>query len=161
MPTKRPPETGTVEVLREIQESLRDLSSELARLNQLVGEQVDLQPVDLGVLDLVSRHGPISPSRLVEMLGIHPATLTGVLDRLSDGGWVERRADPEDRRRITVVALRQRGGELARLYRPMSTSIAEICSTFTPAQLETIRGFLVQIVEAGGNAILIAGTPEK
>lgn len=137
----------------EIQQALRDLSGELGRLNQAVGSQVDLKGVDLVVLDVVGRKGPISPSQLAGSLGIHPATLTGILDRLEEGGWVERQADPTDRRRIAIAVIRRRGAEIARLYRPMSEAIVEICSSYSPTQLQTIRDFLQRAAEAGRHAV--------
>lgn len=65
------------------------------------------------------------------------------------GGWVARGPDPRDRRRLQVTALRDRAAELTRLYGPMSRSIAKICASYTPAELDTIHGFLQRIAEAG------------
>jgi MarR family len=39
-------------------------------------------------LDLITRHGPLSPSAPARRAGLHPATMTGILDRLERGGWV-------------------------------------------------------------------------
>ena len=75
---------------RQLKDSLRDLGTQLAQLNHSVGARLDLKPTDLGCLDLISRHGPISPSALARRTGLHPATMTGVLDRLERGGWIER-----------------------------------------------------------------------
>ncbi len=64
-----------------IKESLRDLRVQLALLNHQVGAKVELKDVDLDCLDLVSRHGPLNPTALARRAGLHPATLTGILDR--------------------------------------------------------------------------------
>lgn len=134
--------------IRRIQESLRDLVAAMEGLNQAVSGLVSLRPVDLEVLDVVDREGPLSPRDLVRRLSIHPATLTGVLDRLEEGGWVERLADPSDRRRVVVRALRKRGRELRRLYGPMARSLAEICADFSPSELEAIGEFLDRATDA-------------
>ena len=76
-----------------IKESLRDLSIQLSLLNHHVGVQLDLKDVDLDCLDLVSRHGPLSPTALARRAGLHPATMTGILDRLERAGWVARDRD--------------------------------------------------------------------
>src|SRR5487761_1840843 len=47
-----------------IKESLRELSNQLALLNRRVSAQVDLRDTDLDCLELVARHGPLSPSAL-------------------------------------------------------------------------------------------------
>jgi DNA-binding MarR family transcriptional regulator len=39
---------------------------------------------------------------LVSEIGLPPSTLTGILDRLTEGGWLSREADPEDRRAVVV-----------------------------------------------------------
>ncbi len=59
-----------------IRESLRDMSIQLSLLNHQVGGQLDLKGTDLECFDLISRHGPLSPSALARRAGLHPATCT-------------------------------------------------------------------------------------
>ena len=73
-----------------IKESLRELSIQLSLLNHHVGARVDLKDADLDCLDFINRHGPLSPSALARRAGLHPATMTGIIDRLERGGWVAR-----------------------------------------------------------------------
>jgi DNA-binding MarR family transcriptional regulator len=77
--------------------SLRDLGAQLSLLNHSVGARLELKATDLECLDLITGHGPLSPSALARRAGLHPATLTGILDRLERGGWIERGRDPSDR----------------------------------------------------------------
>jgi DNA-binding MarR family transcriptional regulator len=46
--------------------------------------------------------GHASPSALAADLGISGAGMTGRLDALEKAGWIRRRADPDDRRRVGV-----------------------------------------------------------
>src|SRR5260221_14620217 len=85
---------------RAVKESLRDLGTQLSQLNNSVGSRLDLKATDLGCLDLISRYGPISPSALAKRAGLHPATMTGVLDRLESGGRVENGRDPSSQPRV-------------------------------------------------------------
>ena len=78
----------------EIKESLRDLSIELSLLNRQVVTRIDLKDGDLPCMELIARQGPLSPSALARRAGLHPATVTGILDRLERGGWVVRERDP-------------------------------------------------------------------
>jgi DNA-binding MarR family transcriptional regulator len=50
------------------------------------------------VLAYLARSEGSSQAALAEMLDIEPITLVRLLDRLEEAGWVERRADPDDRR---------------------------------------------------------------
>src|SRR6266480_2276351 len=99
-----------------IKQSLRALSIQLSLLNHQVGAHAGLNDVDLDCLDLVARHGPLSPSALAQRAALHPATMTGILDRLERGGWVVRERDPSDRRAVVVRVLPDRYGDLLRLY---------------------------------------------
>lgn len=138
--------------VRRVQEAVRDLAAEMGRLNYAVGLRVALRPGDLEVLDAVARFGPVSPTWLTDNLAIHPATLTGVLDRLEAGGWTQRRPDPGDRRRVLIHALSDRGGELRRLYGPMASALAELCADYSPTELAAILDFLQRARRAGEDA---------
>jgi DNA-binding MarR family transcriptional regulator len=132
-----------------IKESLRDLRNQLSLLNHQVGARVELKNVDLDCLELLDRHGPLSPSALARRAGLHPATMTGILDRLERGGWVARERDPDDRRAVVVRTRRERGAELFRLYAGMSASIDQICARYTDAELELLAEFLRRTTDAG------------
>ena len=137
-----------------IKDTLRDLNNQLSLLSHHVGMRVDLKDVDLDCLDLIDRHGPLSPSALAKRAGLHPATVTGILDRLQRGHWIIRERDPEgpDRRAVTVRVLRERGRELYRLYGGMNTSLDDICAGYTDTQLEVVADFLHRTTDAGRTA---------
>jgi DNA-binding MarR family transcriptional regulator len=135
-----------------IKQSLRALSIQLSLLNHQVGAQVGLNDVDLDCLDLIARHGPLSPSALAQRAALHPATMTGVLDRLERAGWIARDRDPSDRRAVVIRPLRDRNAELARLYSGMSSSMSEICAGYEDKELEVLADFLRRTVEAGRKA---------
>jgi DNA-binding MarR family transcriptional regulator len=135
-----------------IKGSLRDLSNQLSLLNHHVGARVELKDADLDCLDLVNRHGPLSPSALARRAGLHPATMTGVLDRLQRGGWIAREPDPADRRAVTVRALRSRNAELFGLYEGMNAAMDDICAGYTDAELELLGDFLRRTTSAGRHA---------
>ncbi len=150
--TDSPAPRGRRQLTSSIKQSLRALSIQLSLLNHQVGARAGLNDVDLDCLDLVNRHGPLSPSALAERAALHPATLTGILDRLERGGWVARERSPSDRRSILVRALRDRNAELVRLYSGMNSSMTEICARYGDAELEVLADFLRRTVDAGRSA---------
>ncbi|SIM52178.1 MarR family transcriptional regulator [Micromonospora cremea] len=133
----------------EIKSSLRDLRNQLSMLNRQVGIQLDLKDIDMDCLDLISRHGPLSPSTLARRAGLHPATVTGILDRLERAGWIARERDPADRRAVTVRALPDRGKEVYRLFSGMNSAMDSICADYDEEQLKLLADFLRKSTDAG------------
>ena len=137
-----------------VRESLRELTRQLSLLNHQVGTRLDIRDIDLECLDLIAKHGPVSPSALAKRAGLHPATMTGILDRLERGGWISRDRDPDatDRRAVTIRLRRERGAEVLGLYSGMNTSLEQICAGYTDAELELLAGFLRRTTDAGRQA---------
>lgn len=135
-----------------IKQSLREMNAELAVLNHRVSASVELRDVDRACLDLISRTGATSPSALAQRMGLHPATTTGILDRLEAGGWITRQRDPNDRRAVLVELDRTRLNDLVERYTGMNAALDEICARYDPGQLEAIADFLARSAEAGQRA---------
>jgi DNA-binding MarR family transcriptional regulator len=136
---------------RAVKESLRDLGAQLSLLNHSVGTRLDIKDADLECLDLITRYGPLSPSALARRAGLHPATMTGILDRLERGGWIERGRDPADRRGVVVQAARGRGAEILRLYlvdSGMNTALDQICAGYDDTDLQLLADFLHRTADA-------------
>ena len=132
-----------------IKDSLRELNSQLSVLNHHVGARLELRDVDLGCLELLARHGPLSPGALARHAGLHPATMTGIVDRLERAGWVARDRDPADRRAVLIRPLRDRGAELFRLYAGMNTAMDQVCAGYSDEELTLLAGFLRRTTTAG------------
>ncbi|MGB9776466.1 MAG: MarR family winged helix-turn-helix transcriptional regulator [Anaerolineae bacterium] len=79
------------------------------------------------------------------------ASMTGIVDRLLEGGLVERRRDPEDRRSV-VVALTQEGARVLEQVRAdRRQTLEQLLRLLSPedrAQLHAILDKLLEGVEA-------------
>jgi DNA-binding MarR family transcriptional regulator len=135
-----------------VRESLRDLSIHLSLLSHRIGGRLDLKGADLQCLDLIDRYGPLSPSTLARRAGLHPATMTGIIDRLERGGWITRERDPSDRRGVVVRAVPSRRAEVLRLASGMNAAVAQICAGYQDGELEAIASFLRRTADAGRTA---------
>src|SRR3954466_3496959 len=120
-----------------IRDSLRELRIQLALLNYRVGSQVELKDAERDMLDMLDTYGPLSPSALARRAGMHPATMTGVLDRLERGGWIVRERDPNCRRAGLVRVLRDRYANLLRLFSGMSSWMNKLSTVFSEKTLYT------------------------
>jgi DNA-binding MarR family transcriptional regulator len=136
------------------------MRSELALLNRRISARLELRDGDLDCLELVARLGPVGPSALARAAGVHPATMTGVLDRLEKGGWLARERDPNDRRSVVLRVKPERVGEVFALYSGMNAALDEICATFTDTELKVIANFLDQTATAGHTATRALDEPE-
>lgn len=72
---------------------------------RLLGKRFDQRARALGltraqcqVLVHLVRHEGINQARLAEVMELEPISLARLIDRMEQAGWVERRADPSDRR---------------------------------------------------------------
>jgi DNA-binding MarR family transcriptional regulator len=154
-PANREPAQHRSRLNRAIKESLRDLGAQLSLLNHSVGARLDLKATDLECLDLISRYGPLSPSTLARRAGLHPATMTGILDRLERDDWIDRGRDPSDRRGVVVQVARGRAAEVLRLYlvdSGMNAAMDQICAEYEDKELELLAGFLRRTADAGRSA---------
>jgi DNA-binding MarR family transcriptional regulator len=92
------PPTDVLELMRVIwalDHALQSRSKAMARSLGVTGPQ-------RFVLRVVERTPGISSGELAGYLHLHPSTLTGVLQRLDDGGLLERKRDPLDARRVLL-----------------------------------------------------------
>ncbi|GAA4424297.1 MarR family winged helix-turn-helix transcriptional regulator [Actinokineospora soli] len=134
-----------------IKDSLRDLRAQLSLLNHRVSTRLGLRDVDLDCLELVQKQGPLTPSALARLAGLHPATLTGVLDRLQRAGWITRSRDPDgpDRRAVLVHAAKDRAADVYALYAGMNTAMDDLLAGYSDGELALLADFLERTTRAG------------
>jgi DNA-binding MarR family transcriptional regulator len=71
-----------------------------ASMGRLVQGRVSL--TQMHVLWLLQHHGELSMSRLAELLDVSLSNATGIIDRMDEGGLIERVRVPDDRRVVLV-----------------------------------------------------------
>ncbi|UFS59631.1 MarR family transcriptional regulator [Subtercola endophyticus] len=135
-----------------VRDDLRNLRVQLSMLNYRVGARAELRDIDLDCLDLISQNEPIGASSLARLAGLHPATMTGVIDRLERGGWVVRERDAADRRAVVLRTQPDRSRDIYRLYEGMNGLIDQICDQYDTDELVLIAQFLQRVTAAGVRA---------
>jgi DNA-binding MarR family transcriptional regulator len=138
--------------IAEAKQSLRELRIELSVLNHRVGSRSEIKDVDFDCLDVITRHGPISPTTLARRIGVHAATMTGILDRLERGGWIARDRDQRDRRAVLVRGVPGKQRDLIQLYGGMNSSLDEILDSYSDDQIDLVADFLRRCTQAGQSA---------
>lgn len=99
-----------------------------------------------GILDVVDRAGPCTPSWLAHRTGRRPATLTSVLSRLERDGWTRRTADPEDGRSVSIAST-DRFDELRALYGPADEIAASAVGDLTAHEQVIVAAALDRVAE--------------
>ena len=135
--------------IAEAKMQLRELRLELGTLSHLVGARIQLKDSDLDTLDVITRHGPLTPTTLARRTGIHLATLTGILNRLEAAGWIVRERVDSDRRAIAIRAVPDRQRDVFQLYSGMNASLDEILGSYSADELTVIVDFLRRATHAG------------
>src|SRR5260370_33372682 len=109
----------------------------LGELQRLVRAYADKQAARYGitraqwaVLAKVERTEGMKQSELAELMEMQPITLTRLIDRLCDNGWIERRDDDTDRR-VNRLYLRKAA-------RPLLGKLSGLRSELTSTSLEGI-----------------------
>ncbi|MGH7000574.1 MAG: MarR family winged helix-turn-helix transcriptional regulator [Stellaceae bacterium] len=107
-----------------LHEAARLLSKRFDQKARAIG----LTRAQCSVLFRLSMHEGMNQARLAELMEMEPISLARLVDRMEQAGWIERRADPADRRarclymtakakpvyeRMIAVGLETRGEALA------------------------------------------------
>jgi DNA-binding MarR family transcriptional regulator len=132
--------------MNQITDSFREMAVVMTVLNLRAGEQVGLRDVEMKALDVLMRDGAMSAKALGQRLGMHPATMTGILDKLEKSGWVIRERSPEDRRVVLIQPVRERVGEIIRLFTGMNNNAIALLDRYDTEKLETIAEFMDTMV---------------
>jgi MarR family transcriptional regulator for hemolysin len=87
----------------------------------------------------------LTQKEIAERMGIEGATLAGLLDRLENDGWVERRDSAEDRRCKTVHLQRRSKAVLDKIFNTAHDLRAELIEDISRRDLETCIRVLSKI----------------
>ena len=114
------------------------------------------------VLHFVDRNPGLRVADLLEILKITKQSLSRVLKRLLDDGWVRQRAGVEDRRERQLYAT-DKGQTLARRLRQLQTArVAEALGTAGVEHTQDVRAFLFAMIaeseRARAETLLAGGT---
>ncbi|MFY9933494.1 MAG: MarR family transcriptional regulator [Streptosporangiaceae bacterium] len=128
--------------------AMRRGGSVLQLLGQRAAERIGINVTDLNCLNIVAFGGPMTAGDLARATGLTTASITGVIDRLEDGGYVRRERDPADRRRVIVTlnagpAL----SEVGHTFGPLVMAWQQAAAGYSDEELRLLVGFQQQFVD--------------
>jgi DNA-binding MarR family transcriptional regulator len=132
------------DVLNELGFQFRAMQTEFEDHDVAVARLLGLNGTDMRVLDFLGRTGdpasfdsaPTTAGDLARASGLTTGGVTAALDRLEKAGWVRRRADPGDRRRVLVELTDKAVQMTIDVYGPLKERGEEKLRGYTVDELE-------------------------
>ena len=100
------------------------------------------------IVSLLDRHGEMPMSRLAEMLDISLSNASGVIDRLEELGYVERRRVTDDRRVVLVQATDGGRAKLNEAEVLKDEAVRAVLDRLDEGQLRRVAGAVADLAAA-------------
>jgi DNA-binding MarR family transcriptional regulator len=103
-----------------------------------IADKIGLSATEFEALDIISHHQPVSAGKLAIYCGLTTGAITGLVDRLEKAGFVKRKRDQIDRRRVLLEQIRTPEIEqrVRTLYQPLVEEYKKITTEYTSEQME-------------------------
>jgi DNA-binding MarR family transcriptional regulator len=126
--------------------AIRRAGSVMQLLGAASAERIGINVTDLNCLNILALGGRMTAGELARATGLTTASITGVLDRLEEAGFVRRERDPHDRRRVIVRLDAARGlRDVAPVFAPVIAAWRAVAAQYTDDELRLILGFQNQL----------------
>ncbi|MER5372273.1 MULTISPECIES: MarR family transcriptional regulator [unclassified Streptomyces] len=141
-------------LLDELSTVSRRYMAAFALFNQAVADRLGLHPTDLQCLNLLSlEREPVTTGRVAELTGLTTGSATRLVDRLEKAGYVVRRRDAADRRRVLVAAVPERIAEFGRTCERLGGDWSPLFQDLDDTELAVIVGHMRRTVEFSGEQV--------
>lgn len=124
---------------------LYDVSRLLRRDFDKRVQYLGLTQVQWRAISFIQRYEGIKQVRLADYLEIRPMTLTRLLDRLQEGGWIERKPDQNDRRALRLYVTQKSLQLLENMHHHILETRQLALTGISPDEFETLTTLLKTI----------------
>ena len=111
---------------------------------------LDLTPPDAGILRLLRIAAGLSQQELAARLKIHPSRLVAILDNLEKRGFLERRANPDDRRLYSLYLAKNGEEVLDRIGKVAREHQDALLSVLSKEERDQLADLLLRIADQQG-----------
>lgn len=119
----------------------------LQRRSKRMESELGVTGMQRVVIRLIGRHPEIAAGRLAELVHVHPSTLTGVLRRLVDRGFIKRARDPDDARRSSFVLLPPGETIDSTQAGTVEAAVRRALARLSPEAIDAARSVLAAVAE--------------
>jgi DNA-binding MarR family transcriptional regulator len=120
----------------------RENSDATVLFHATIAATLKLHPTDYKVLGILERLGALRAGDIARHTGLATASVTNLIDRLEQKGFVKRVRDDKDRRRILVEPIRDRMAEARVRFASTIASLARLYDRYSVQDLTIIADFL-------------------
>jgi DNA-binding MarR family transcriptional regulator len=113
-------------------------STETALFHQAAAAAYGLGITDMKALSLLTQEGSRTAGQLKTALHLTTGAVTNLIDRLEKRHFVMREADPDDRRKVIVVANFKQLAASKNVYEPIGKSYRKLHETLPTNELEIL-----------------------
>jgi DNA-binding MarR family transcriptional regulator len=143
--------------------AVRRAGSVMQLLGAASAERIGINVTDLNCLNILALGGRMTAGDLARRTGLTTASITGVLDRLEEAGFVRRERDPDDRRRVIVRLDAARGmRDVAPVFAPVVAAWRAVAAQYTDDELRFLLDFQNQLEQIMRDRLIeLRGSPEQ
>jgi DNA-binding MarR family transcriptional regulator len=141
------PKLDRSEILQALRRVGREHSDATVLFHAAVAGQLGLNATDHKTMSLLERVGPLTAGEIAERTGLATPSVTALVDRLAQRGFVRRVRDPRDRRRVIVEPAPEGIAKVAPYFESPRHALDELFSRYTAEQLGAILDFLTRNTE--------------
>ncbi|MEO5807397.1 MarR family transcriptional regulator [Devosia sp.] len=133
------------------------------KFDELVGHIYGLGPSERLCLSFLVQ-GPQTASAIAREIRLTPAAVTTLLDRLEQRGYVRRRPDPTDRRKVMVKSAAAALELVEAVYAPLAIAGAAMLDRYDVAELNIVSRVIrdsMEIQEKAARELAERGEPRS
>jgi DNA-binding MarR family transcriptional regulator len=128
-------------------EAARAQSTATVFFHHAIAQRFGLGVTDEKAMDVLARFGPLTAGEIAGHTGLAPASVTSLIDRLEQKGFVRRTRDAKDRRRVLVELQFDRLGGMTALFGALRERADRLFRRYSADELSVIHDYLVQSTE--------------
>ena len=135
--------------LRRLSDAGRSVSDTAVMFHARAAECFGLGVTDWKALGIIERSGPMTHRDLVTMIGLKPASVTNVLDRLESQQWITRTKADGDARRISISVNKQKVSSYRKqIFGSLMDRLNGIYEQYSTEDLNLIAEALEKVAQA-------------
>lgn len=114
---------------------------------QNMAHKIGVSHTDLKSAEILNETGPITAGELSKTIGLSTGSVTALINRLEKSGYVKRKRDQLDGRKVMIMPIPERQEQIKSHYQSLSMATKELCSAYNEQELILINQFVEEITK--------------